>query len=357
MISFKGVAVFWLAVTALVSGVNARVSCMDENNNEVPWFFIYKFRNGTEYAYVDKHTPDTKHWPVSSKSIASDEGALANTIGRLWGPNKPKDLIYAVYNDQWGNKTDDGGHTKGVFMFDAQTAVWLIHSVPNFPGNLDDERYEYPTSGERNGQVALCVTFKSGQEKTIAEHLLLQHPNIYAKPRTFKKEEYPHLDRLFNGKFTTARPWVLHDKLYDIEGTEFRSFAKHGNFDKDVYSGLVAPGLESSLRVFTWLKNQKEKVDNQFQGKYKVVNIESLTFDLDGGVTKKGSRTVDHSKWAISFESKHSYVCVGTLNREKTQFGRGGETLCFENGILHNLLRSTFPDLPPSKRMREETIG
>ncbi|XP_077526667.1 plancitoxin-1-like isoform X2 [Haemaphysalis longicornis] len=238
MISFKGVAVFWLAVTALVSGVNARVSCMDENNNEVPWFFIYKFRNGTEYAYVDKHTPDTKHWPVSSKSIASDEGALANTIGRLWGPNKPKDLIYAVYNDQWGNKTDDGGHTKGVFMFDAQTAVWLIHSVPNFPGNLDDERYEYPTSGERNGQVALCVTFKSGQEKTIAEHLLLQHPNIYAKPRTFKKEEYPHLDRLFNGKFTTARPWVLHDKLYDIEGTEFRSFAKHGNFDK----GIAAHG-------------------------------------------------------------------------------------------------------------------
>lgn len=370
MRKFQGFAVFCLAVMVLQSAVNARISCKDDNNNDVSWFFIYKFPNSYQYVYVDSETPDTTtHWKLSSKKISSDKGALAHTIASKGeATDKPEDLIYAAYNDEQNGKSAPGGHTKGFFMFDKETGVWVIHSVPSFPAGLFRKNYVYPSSGKTNAQVALCVTFKSTQLETIAEHLLLQHPNMYSKPRGTKKKEHPllnllhpHLNNLMSGNFRDQRPWVLATSLWDFDGTEFKSFAKHGNHDEDVYSDLVAPGLESSLRVSTWSRTG-DLLPPHCDGRYSVVNIQSLSFNLGTGNPVVVQNTKDHSKWAISSDKDKHYVCVGTLNREDTQKRRGGETLCFQNRLLHNLLSSTVTatDLCASKRPREEdlmTIG
>lgn len=369
---FKGFAVFCLAVTVLESTVNARISCKDDNNNEVSWFFIYKFPNSYEYVYVDSKTPNTTtHWKLSSKSISSDQdkGALANTIARREETtDNLKDVIYAAYNDNQNGETVHGGHTKGFFMFDKETGVWVIHSVPSFPAGLFRKTYVYPPTGRKNAQVALCVTFNSTQLETIAQHLLLQHPNIYPKQRGTKKKEnphlnllHPHLNNLMSGNFRNQKPWVLNTSLWDLDGNEYKSFAKHGNHGEDVYSDLVAPRLQSSLQVSTWRNNGKP-LPPYCEGDYTVVNIKKLSFNIGTGKPRVVENEHDHSKWAISSDSHRTYVCVGTLNREEPQKQRGGETLCFENNFLHNLLSSTVTDTDrcASKRPREEdlmTIG
>lgn len=354
----KGFAAFCLALTPVLYIADGGTSCKNDNNADVTWFFMYKFPNGGEYVYVDSNTPSSEaHWKLSRKKIFQSGGALANTIAPLTAAKKPKDLTYIVYNDQVEEeKTSQGGHTKGLFMFDNGTGVWLIHSVPNFPQRLHKSVYVYPTSGQRNGQIALCVTFPSTQLETIAKHLRLQHPNIYdsfVPASEWEGKMYPHLNLLSQRKFNAEAPWVMNDMLKDVANNGYISFAKHGKFNEDVYSGLVAPTLKTSLLVSTWRNGNVVKVQPHLNGALKVENVKMLNFTLDTTVFVGVSNTVDHSKWAISTNSDKFFVCVGTINRVFSQYRRGGETLCFQNDLLHKLLRRSVTDFEGVARKRQ----
>ncbi|KAH7942023.1 hypothetical protein HPB49_019864 [Dermacentor silvarum] len=173
------------------------VSCKDERNEDVEWFFMYKMpkeasraasvafnkastspRGGEEYFYVDARTPaSTSRWPRSEHSVAEATGALANTLAPLYSTNKSAlNLAYATYNDQPPNgidgaTVDSHGHTKGVILFDEQQGVWLVHSVPEFPSSLHGGRYVFPDTGREYGQTALCVTFPTSQLDTIGMYI------------------------------------------------------------------------------------------------------------------------------------------------------------------------------------------
>lgn len=342
----KSFATFYLALTLAVSIANAGTSCKNDENADVTWFFMYKFPKGGEYVYVDSNTPSSEpHWELSSKEIFQSDGALANTIAPLTAAKKPKDLTYVVYNDQVNESGSKGGHTKGLFMFDKATGVWLIHSVPKFPQNLHRSVYVYPTSGQLNAQIALCVTFPSTQLETIAKHLRLQHPNIYdAFAPASQWTKHPNLNLLLQRKFIAEAPWVMNYTLKDVASNGYISFAKHGKFNEDVYSGVVAPKLKSSLLVSTWQNGNGGKIPPHQNGSLTVENIKELTFELDTEDSVVVNNRVDHSKWAISKDTAKPFVCAGTINRMFSQYRKGGETLCFQNNLLHKLLRETVSD-------------
>ncbi|KAH9365970.1 hypothetical protein HPB48_016625 [Haemaphysalis longicornis] len=86
----------------------------------------------------------------------------------------------------------------------------------------------------------------------------------------------------------------------------------------DVYSGVVAPKLQSHLMVSTWRNGRGTKVPRHIKDGRIVDNIELLTFKLGPKKPEVVKNTVDHSKWAIS-HSPLRYVCVGTLNRKVGQ--------------------------------------
>lgn len=359
---FKGIAVFCLSVTFLVSVADAGTSCKDDKNADVDWFFLYKLPRGAqnkakvsvprgdEYVYVDSNTPSSAaFWTLSPKNIFESDGAVANTIAPLTLAKKPTNLTYAVYNDQppyrpGDNKTSNG-HTKGLFIFDEKTGVWLIHSVPKFPENLHRGVYVFPQSGRQFGQIMLCVTFPSSQLETIATHLRLQYPNIYDgyAPASLRKT-HPSLNLLLARKFIREAPWVLTATLKDVAQNAYVSFAKHGRYNKDVYSGVVAESLKSNLLASTWRNGAGGKAPADCNDTYTVTNIEKLTFNLGKQQQMTFKNTEDHSKWAISSETAKSFVCAGTLNRMHSQYRRGGETLCFKNALLHKLLLKTVTD-------------
>lgn len=351
---FKSFIVFCLAVAGLVSVANAGTYCKNDEGVDVAWFFLYKLPyratdtkgrvySGREYLYVDNNTESAQYWTLSSKEITDsvNKGALANTIALLTAQDKPKDLIYAVYNDNDESPArKEHGHTKGLFMFDEHTGVWLIHSVPKFPKTM--QGYVYPFHERFNkGQTVLCVTFNSDQLETIADQLHLQHPYIYAEKSPLDWYGRPKLQALLNKEEITSGPWERQADLYDVAGNKYKSFATHSNFQADVYSAIVAPKLKSNLLVSTWLNGRGAK-PGDFHGKYNVTDVQMLNFKLSDDNSIKVENTVDHSKWAISEGNETPHVCVGSLNHKSYKTTRGGETLCFENTVLHTLLNASI---------------
>lgn len=377
---FKGLAVFCLTLTALLAVVNAGISCKNDDNKEVDWFFIYKFPKeakdsnkenkhkdnlfeGDEYVYVDSNTPPSAaYWTMSFRKISEQKSAIANTIAPLREKTKPTDLTYAVYNDEvHGTPAQSYGHTKGLFLFDKKKGVWLIHSVPSFP-ELEKSPF-FQEKGKKKSQIFLCVTFPSTELEKIAKHLRLQRPNVYAHDTALHWNEESDARRLLKKDFITEAPWNLTADLTDVAGNTYTSFATHSKFHEDVYSCLVAPTLRCSLLVSSWQNGAGGRVPNHCNGTFTVANVNvGMNFKLGVGVSKPVKNTVDHGKLAISNSKDNPYVCVGTLNRMFSQQRRGGETLCFKNKVLHGLLLTTVDSVKEEdsgerkkKKERKET--
>ncbi|KAH7950502.1 hypothetical protein HPB49_024965 [Dermacentor silvarum] len=321
-----------LTLASLATLSNAATSCKNEKNADVDWFFMYKLPRGAqgkdkvsvpsgeEYVYIDSRTPtSTPYWMMSTHNIFNASNALANTITPLTTAEKPQNLAYAVYNDQppyhLEEKKSSNGHTKGLFIFDDESGVWIIHSVPKFPEMLHKGMYVFPTSGREYGQTILCVTFPTSQLETIATHLRLQYPNIYDSyaPASLRKGR-PALNLLLARKFIREAPWVLTASLKDVSNNPYISFAKHGRYNRDVYSAAVASSLESNLFASTWRNGAGGKVPADCNDTYTVTNVDALRFKMSKQQldVRNGE---DHSKWAISEETARRYVCIGTLNR------------------------------------------
>ena len=66
---------------------------------------------------------------------------------------------------------------------------------------------------------------------------------------------------------------------------------------------------------------------------HQVLDVTNLTF---GGTT--WLETQDHAKWAIGETSKT--VCIGDINRQKSQASRGGGTVCRADAQLWQSFRS-----------------
>ncbi|KAL8178390.1 UNVERIFIED_CONTAM: Deoxyribonuclease-2-beta [Gekko kuhli] len=54
------------------------------------------------------------------------------------------------------------GHTKGFLLLDKSQGFWVIHSIPEFPP-FPQKGYQYPPTGQKNGQTAICLTFQYDQ--------------------------------------------------------------------------------------------------------------------------------------------------------------------------------------------------
>jgi len=166
---------------------------------------------------------------------------------------------------------------------------------------------------------------------TVGQALLINRPAIY-------DSNFPSAltSSMSNLKAAIAGSWITaatgtHFGVTTKAGIPFTVFAKNTAWDLELYANLVAPTLQSSIYVETWMhgtaSNNIPKDCAGSKYKYSVLNVGQV--DLTKTIT--WSETSDHSKWAVAVTSQKGNVCIGDINRQFSQELRGGGTVCFSN--------------------------
>ncbi|KAK1897195.1 Deoxyribonuclease-2-beta [Dissostichus eleginoides] len=179
----------------------SRVTCRNDEGNEVDWYILYKLPlgdcSGLSYLYMDE---STNGWKLSRNTIDSSSGTLANTLEPLldFYDRQTEGFGYILYNDQLEKKavSPSFGHSKGLQLM-------YIHP------------YAY-------------------------DHFI---------PKTFHME-LQNVAQMTG--YPTEAPWFSVEGLTSLGGNYFSSFAKYTRFHDDLYSGLIVKYMPESLYVKGW---------------------------------------------------------------------------------------------------------
>lgn len=338
--------VSWRCATAQSSP-----SCKDENGNDVDWFTIYKLPHNTlqsfnptggKFAYVDDRISKNglTYWPLSNQDLfKAENNPVANTLRPLYEKNQRKDILYFVYNDQppeaYKGKGKGKGHSKGVVLFDDTAGVWLLHTVPKFMEGLKSGSYKLPDSAKDNGQMFMCVTFKTKRVEKIAKLLLTENAKVYDHQLAdwMKENTYPEVERLARKEFVKGD----HKYNTDLEsnaGQRFRAYAKAAKADTDLFAEELHKDLKERIAVQSWMNGRGKPHESSHDVSH--IAFTKLKFAENHSVTLR--TTVDHSKWA--FTVANDIFCFASTNHKPSQENRGGEALCFNNPVVKALFCS-----------------
>jgi len=307
------------------------VKCLDNNGNPVDWFVLVKLpklesssvetiHDGVGQLYMDVNN---QQWTLLKQGIdAQSQHAVYNTLQQIYSAKKSQDMAYLMYNDESpdGKTSYSYGHTKGDMCFDKSSGFWLVHSVPKFPPPAKDG-YSYPDSGHTYGQTFLCVTYPYQQLNAIGLQLQYNYPQIYDfnLPASFSQDNV-NLVQAVQHIHVKVAPWNHYAMLSSEAGQQFASFAKFSSYGKDLYDAWLAPSFKSNMKVETW-QNGVGPLPSNCTAKYHVLNAASLNF-----MNNKFTNSHDHSKWAVA--DSQDWICIGDINRERSQKLRAGGTVC-----------------------------
>ncbi|RWS24134.1 plancitoxin-1-like protein [Leptotrombidium deliense] len=333
------------------------LKCKNEKNEDVDWYFVYKIPElidkgepfSTGYAYVYMTSNDFENgWQLSPVLVDDQESIFAHTLKPLYSNKNNDQFSHVFYSDQPpnGEPTESYGHTKGVLAVDQSTGFWLIHSVPKFVSPVSTGQYGYPSSGRRNGQTALCFSFDTKTEtEKIVKQFLHNQPKVYDHSvSSVILSLVPSFKDLLNEN------WIRNEKsealIYSTSGHQFISFAKGAKVVEDLYDSFVAPSLESNLFVETWRRGAGTPLKSECDLRYHVKNVDYI--NINGA---RWHYLEDHSKWAITETSDEkinkAYTCVGDINRMKSQFKRGGGTVCFNDLNIWKIFKASVEGIEP----------
>lgn len=355
---------FCLPFISYITLVNGGLSCLNEDGKAVDMFVLYKLprmdwiheelppfvKEGHGYTYLDKDSNYKFH--LSKTSIADDSSVVGRTMDQLYKPYKHADgefkysdeMAHVLYNDENpnGEKYFDCGHTKGGIVFDRESGFWLIHSVPKYLNPVKDG-YSYPHSGCKFGQMFLCLSFNASSFDKIGLQLRFDNPHVHDSNLPEQWEDmFPNIQKLIKGEMMVGHPTSHVQPLTTLAGEAVEHFAKNNDFGHDLYHNLVAPKLKSNLFVETW--QYGTKIGPSCNGSYTVLDIQKLSVDVPEGSFAFDVYN-DHSKYVVTDDKKSYHVCIGDINREPSQFKRGGGTMCLQNEMLwstfRNMIRTT----------------
>uniref|UniRef100_A0A7N6ASI5 Deoxyribonuclease-2-alpha n=1 Tax=Anabas testudineus TaxID=64144 RepID=A0A7N6ASI5_ANATE len=220
---------------------------------------------------------------------------------------------FIAYNDQPppGHPSAKAGcgHSKGLVMVDEDTVVWVLHSTPKFPKTRESNSF-FPSSGVKNAQTFICVTFHKSELETIG--------NVPGDMLTCTVNQFILVElnvKYVSCMFSETHLRNIRAHIFDFANTKFFS-ADIENFLGDLYV-TIANTLKTNLYAQTCGGQDGRSA-------HSVYNIEQIQFLLVE--FKQGS---DHSKWCVS-EDK-DWTCIGDSNRALSQFDRPGGALCIKN--------------------------
>lgn len=287
-------------------------------------------RRGVGYIYMT--SDDVSEWKYSKKSINDTNSIPGRTLAPLY--NDDGKLFHILYNDDPPNIAMSlyWGHTKGAVLFNGKEGLWLIHSSPRFPiepvtektinGTNGPEKvsiknnYFYPPSAVKFGQSFLCISLPASQMNALGLQLMYNRPRIYSSEiPQLVKNNFPNLTSAAEKEYVKKAPWFNKISLKSKSGTEFISYAKARQFNKELYSDWVAADLQSDMLVETW-SNGAGELPSNCKNKFQVLDVKEVAVKLNQNDTfVKFKNSQDHSKWAVTSEQNNTVVCIGDINR------------------------------------------
>ncbi|KAL6728022.1 hypothetical protein Aduo_009835 [Ancylostoma duodenale] len=299
---------------------------------DVDWFAAIKSpsgfgrTDGKSFVYFDSAQTGFE-W--SRFLINSTDSAIGATIKQLYERNK--DVFSIAYNDDSPDGRADGyrAHSKGVAVFDHEVGFWMIHSVPNFPPSKE---YDFPKTGSMYAQSFLCLSLSVNFLEEIGQYMRFAHvsPFLNNLPE-FHKIIAPSLVDVAAKRTLPSSATVFKTirELKTLNGTIAKGFSKHKRFGADLWYNLIAPTLKTPMSVETWRKGNGKDIGSKCsknKARQNVYDVEVVKL-----LGKSFSYRRDHSKWGVSMNVNVPAVCIGDINRQESQFKRGGGAVCIED--------------------------
>ncbi|KAK6028479.1 deoxyribonuclease II [Ostertagia ostertagi] len=329
-----------VAIVAIACLVDAQFRCKNMNGKDVDWFVAVKLpanvdeRKGRSFVYYDS---SQSGWVMSKQPINSTDSAIGATLKQLYTSNDKTTFKIAYNDDCPGKQVDSGrGHSKGVAVFTIDSGFWLVHSVPNFP---PPDKYDYPETGSKYAQSFICLSLDANYLEDISQYMRYSQvtPYITNLPKNFEIIA-PYLVDVVNRKSlgrSDTRFTTSHD--FETRGHKrIKAFAKHKKFGKDLWHDFIAPYLRTPMAVETWRNGAAKDVGTQCDDGENVYDVTSVKV-LD----KEYASSKDHSKWGVSMSESVPAVCIGDVNRQESQFKRGGGAVCIEDVTLWRTFRGS----------------
>ena len=315
--------------------------CRNTRGQAVDWYAIFfmprsvSSDNQIYYAYLDNTLSSLEYYLYQ-------ESTFPPTMLTAYVTNNGnyEDFNYFFWNDDQGTKesgsktaSSDRAHSKGSLIYDKNNGAFLLHSLPRFPTRTDKNELltELPSNAGYYGQHFFCISISKTTAEKIVE--LLNYINVSnnysVKKDNVNSEANEWVTKLINNKYDTSYPKELQTTIKSINGINF-------NFISKSYLNKIIP-YDTTLRqkylddfyVRTWVLPALAPTICE---EYSLFNVEKIQFGKYG--YDKGK---EHSKWAISFYKNIN--CFADLNHCPSQQNRGGHIVCFENEVLHNIMK------------------
>ncbi len=330
----------------LFSSTSASPSCKSDTNTPVDAWFAVKHPKGSAYTYWDS---DTLAFEPSKHSMNDTTvGALANTLQQLWtsspssslSSSHPSPISYLLWNDSplpaSPNYNYTTGHTKAVWAWNINTndAIILQHSVPLFPAgpSLTPKYLGLGSNAWTYGQHAACLQTTVDQLAAAAALIPLSVPSIY--DQRIQPDDPPPLQQLAAGAASTD-PVCASLSFPTNAKRNITLFTKSTQWNDELYASCIAPQLQESLAVESWIHGSAE---GPACNTLSVLDIKGLVLPSSAPFSEYD----DHSKWAVSLDPQTHWICPSDINRMTSQYARGGSAFCWIEPTLAAALRAAI---------------
>lgn len=321
---------------AFFAATTAYPLCKSDSGSAVDAWFLVKGPKGTDYVYwdIDTSLAASQH-DLNSTTV----GALASTLQQLWSESSTD---YIIWNDEPAGSTTYNftvGHTKGIWAWNSGTgdAIIVQHSIPLFPlGPSQTSKYKgLGSNAWMYGQHAACFHTTIEALNGLADLALLTVPSVYDS--RISGDAPAGLAVLAGGAFRTD-PVCDSTAFSTAGGLNVTYFAKSTQWNNELYAACVAPALQTSLAVESWIRGSAEGPACPAGGGVDVLDVSGVSYPGGLAFTEYN----DHSKWAVATDSGADWFCPADINRMTTQFQRGGSGYCFKNGGLAAAMRAAI---------------
>ncbi|EAR86534.2 deoxyribonuclease II (macronuclear) [Tetrahymena thermophila SB210] len=320
-----------ITLQLLVFIVYADPQCLNQQGKKVDWFIALKLPSGAEYAYCDSENCQTLK--IQSQPLDDvDSSPLLKTLKQI-EQVKSEEYSTLFWNDQPPTQSASStyAHAKGVMGIGSEQGFLIVHSTPKFPEIQNGKIVLGIKSNQQiYGQHYFCISTTNPQLDKIASAYNVDYPFVYDGFVSKMHSQFPYFTRMLkNIRDVEKDQDTVNFKT--LKGVSMIKFSKSGKWAVPFYDKVAATNLKTNLFVESWGSPQEEPECSQ--GSFSVYSNLYIDFQQSGIQYKW---TKDHSKYAISSDSSKPYVCLGDINRQTSQWKRGGGTVCFQNQQVYN---------------------